>query len=97
MPAVRAKHLLNPLRRLILSPGSLAKRLDLKKALQVLEVGPGPGYFSPEIARRIPRGRLVLVDIQQSMLDLARKRLEELGIANVEHGHGKNYTSNFRK
>ena len=84
----RAPQLLNPLRNLILSPKALVKRLDLRTDLQVLEVGPGPGYFSPEIARSIPSGKLVLVDIQQEMLDMARKRLEKKGIANVEYVQG---------
>ena len=88
MPVERASHLLNPLRSLILSPGSLAKRLDLKNNSIVLEVGPGPGYFSPKIARQIPQGKLVLVDVQQEMLNIARKRLEKAGITNAECVHG---------
>ncbi len=83
-----ALHLLNPLRMLILSPKKLAKRLELRKESKVLELGPGPGYFSLEVARSIPAGKLVLVDIQQEMLDMARKRLEEKGIANVEYIKG---------
>ncbi len=83
-----ASHLLNPLRRLILSPKQLAKRLDLREDSKVLELGPGPGYFSLEVARSIPAGKLVLADIQQEMLDMARKRLEKRGIANVEYQKG---------
>lgn len=89
MPVERAPHLLNPLRALILSPRALTKRLDLKKNSQVLEVGPGPGYFSPEVARRIPEGKLVLADIQQEMLDMSRKRLEKEGISNVQYVRGR--------
>ena len=88
MPYEHASHLLNPLRKLILSPKKLAKRLDLRKNSIVLELGPGPGYFSPEVARSIPAGKLILVDIQQEMLDMARKRLEKRGIANVEYIKG---------
>ena len=53
MPFERASHLLNPLRKLILSPKKLAGRLDLRQDSRVLELGPGPGFFSPEVARRI--------------------------------------------
>jgi hypothetical protein len=55
--------LINPLRRLILSPQRLAGRLHLDEAARVLEVGSGPGYFSVEIARRLPLGRLDLLDV----------------------------------
>lgn len=49
-----------------------------------LHLPAGPGYFSAEVARSIPAGKLVLVDIRQEMLDMARKRLEKNGIVNVE-------------
>lgn len=85
MPYTEAHHLLNPLRKLILSPRKLVQRLDLKPDSRVLELGPGPGYFSPEVARSVPLGKLALVDLQQEMLDMARERLEGRGFANVEY------------
>jgi ubiquinone/menaquinone biosynthesis C-methylase UbiE len=88
MPAVEAHHLLNPIRGLALSPGSLVRCLGLKPDFTVLELGPGPGYFSPAVARALPKGKLVLVDVQQEMLDMARKRLEGKGIGNVEYRRG---------
>jgi ubiquinone/menaquinone biosynthesis C-methylase UbiE len=88
MPYTQAHHLLNPLRKLVLSPKKLAQRLDLKPDSSVLELGPGPGYFSPEVARSIPHGKLVLVDVQQEMLDMARERLERKGFDNVEYRRG---------
>ena len=50
----------------------------------VLELGCGPGYFSPFIAKSIPKGKLYLADIQPQMLEKARKRLEKKKITNVE-------------
>lgn len=88
MPYTEAHHLLNPLRGLILSPGKLVRRLNLKPDAQVLELGPGPGYFSPEVARSIPEGTLVLVDVQQEMLDMAKKRLDEQRMENVTYRRG---------
>jgi ubiquinone/menaquinone biosynthesis C-methylase UbiE len=85
MPHTEAHHLLNPFRGLILSPKGLVKRLDLEPDSTVLELGPGPGYFSPEVARAVPEGKLVLVDVQQEMLDMARERIEGKGIGNVEY------------
>jgi ubiquinone/menaquinone biosynthesis C-methylase UbiE len=85
MPHTHAPHLLNPIRALVLSPGALVRRLELKPDFRVLELGPGPGYFSPAVAKAVPRGKLVLVDVQPEMLDMARKRLDAQGIDNVEY------------
>ena len=85
MPHTHAPHLLNPLRALVLSPGAMVRRLELKPDFTVLELGPGPGYFSPAVARAVPRGKLVLVDVQQEMLDMAKKRIDAQAVTNVEY------------
>jgi len=77
-----------PLRRLILSPQKLADRLHLKENFKVLEIGPGPGYFSVEVARRIPHGYLELLDIQQEMLEKNRHKIEMTGLRNVDFTQG---------
>jgi glutamate-1-semialdehyde 2,1-aminomutase len=56
-----------PLRRLVLSPELLASRLPLRPDASVLEIGPGSGYYSLEVARRIPAGRLELFDVQPDL------------------------------
>ncbi len=76
------------LRRFILSPRELADRLHIKKDSRVLEVGPGSGYFSVEIARRIPRGHLELFDLQSEMLEKARLKIERAGLNNVGFTRG---------
>ena len=76
--------LLFPARNIFLSPGQLISRIELKKDSCILEVGPGPGYFSTRIARALPEGRLVLADIQQEMLDKAKKRIRRKGFTNVD-------------
>ena len=75
--------LLNPLRSLIFSPRELVARLHLTANSRVLELGPGPGFFSVHIARRIPSGHLCLVDLQREMLDKARARIRRVGVSNV--------------
>lgn len=92
-PYQMAFTLLIPLRNIFLSPGELIRRLELKDDLNVLEVGPGPGYFSVKIAKTVTKGRLVLADIQQEMLDYARKRLDKKGFANVGYSlcNGKEF------
>lgn len=77
--------LLIPIRNIVLSPKKLIRRLNLRKDYNVIEVGSGPGYFSAEIARNIPDGKLILTDIQEEMLKLAKKRLSRKKITNVEY------------
>jgi SAM-dependent methyltransferase len=82
-PHWAAVFLNNPIRRFFGRPGAVIDRLDLNPADRVLEVGPGPGYFSVEIARRLPEGRLDLFDLQPQMLDKARRALDDAGLRNV--------------
>lgn len=72
----------SPLRKLILPARRLVDRLHLSKHSLVLEIGPGPGFFSPEVARRIPEGELVLFDIQREMLAKSRTKLVRTGHMN---------------
>ena len=77
--------LLIPLRNTFLSPKKLIQRLDLKETYHVLEVGPGPGYFSCKVARALKSGKLSLTDVQKEMLDYAKKRLTKKKIFNVDY------------
>lgn len=70
----------NPLRNFILPAERLANRLELKPDSHVLEIGPGPGYFSVEVAKQIPDGHLVLFDIQHEMLVKSRAKLARSGL-----------------
>lgn len=84
-PPKYAFTLLLPFRNIFLSPNKLIKRLDLREDFNVLEIGPGPGYFSGKVAKQLKKGKLVLADIQQEMLDYSRKRLNAKNINNVEY------------
>ena len=84
-PPKYAFTLLIPFRNIFLSPKRLIQRLELKEDHTVLEIGPGPGYFSLPVSRKLKKGKLVLLDIQQEMLDMARRRVEKRKITNVEY------------
>ncbi len=72
----------NPVRRRAMAP--VLDRLDLQQGETVLELGPGPGAFTVEAARRVaPVGRLVAVDIQPAMIEKVQKRVNAAGISNV--------------
>ena len=73
----------NPIRALWVTPQSLVDRIPLRPTDRVLEIGPGGGYFSLELARRIPQGHLELVDVQPQMLEKARRKLEQALVKNV--------------
>jgi ubiquinone/menaquinone biosynthesis C-methylase UbiE len=73
----------NPLRAILLSARTLVDRVNLEPHHHVLELGPGSGYFSVELARRVPMGRLELVDVQEGMLSKAKEKLERAGITNA--------------
>ncbi len=73
-----------PLRALIFSPRQLVALLRLEPGHSVLEIGPGPGYFSAAVARAIPAGRLALLDLQREMLRKARRQVRRPGLANVD-------------
>ena len=52
-PPKYAFTLLIPFRNIFLSPNKLIQRLDLKAEHIVLEIGPGPGYFSANTAKTL--------------------------------------------
>lgn len=73
----------NPVRRLLIRPEQFANRLPLASRSWVLEVGAGSGYFSAELARRVPAGHLAVVDVQDEMLAKSRRKLEGRGYRNA--------------
>jgi len=85
--------LLFPLRKIFISPKQLIERMELNDNHSVLELGPGPGFFSVPVARKLKNGWLTLADIQQEMLDYAKKRVAKRKLTNVEYYlcNGKNF------
>ena len=77
------------------SPHPFITRARLRDALRpepgerVLEVGPGTGYYSLDVAEWLaPDGRLDILDLQQEMLDHTVRRARERGITNLEPTQG---------
>ena len=77
-PASKARQLLNPGRRLVQPPRRVVRQIGLEPSTLVLEVGPGSGYFSADLARAVPTGCVVLCDLQAEMLRIARDRTDTL-------------------
>ena len=68
----------------IITRKRLLEMLAPEPGEQLLEVGPGTGYYSLPVARRLDHGRLHIADIQQQMLDHTMERAREAGLTNVE-------------
>jgi ubiquinone/menaquinone biosynthesis C-methylase UbiE len=68
-------------------PGITRKRLleilEPVAGERVLEVGPGTGYYSLQVASLLEGGKLDVFDIQQEMLDHVMRVAGERGIANI--------------
>ena len=87
-PVEYASTLLTPWRRLIFSPSRLVRLLKLRPADEVLEIGCGPGYFSPAVAKFLSRGMLTLFDYQDGMLDIAEAQLKKRRLTNYSRHRG---------
>ena len=77
------------------APHPFITRARLREALaprpgeRVLEVGPGTGYYTLDVAESVgPEGRLDVFDLQQEMLDHTMRRAGERGLANLVPAQG---------
>jgi SAM-dependent methyltransferase len=62
----------------------LRKVLAPRSGERILEIGPGTGYYTLDVAEWIgPEGRVEIFDIQQEFLDHTMRRAEERGLTNV--------------
>lgn len=75
---------LNPRRMRWQKPATLVRALGLRRGQIVAEIGSGPGYFTPRLARAVgPSGHVYAVDPEGAVLDVLRRRLGRLGVRNV--------------
>jgi tRNA A58 N-methylase Trm61 len=73
--------LAHPLRRRIHDPTSILGPF-VSEGMIVLEPGPGMGFFTMELARRVgPSGRVVAVDVQPRMLEGVLRRSGKEGLS----------------
>jgi ubiquinone/menaquinone biosynthesis C-methylase UbiE len=73
----------NPIRRRYMRP--VLDRVGIRPGEKVLELGPGPGAFTIEAARRTePGGKLIAVDIQPKMIAAVERKIRESKLSNVD-------------
>jgi SAM-dependent methyltransferase len=77
------------------APHPLVTRRRLRRVLEpepgerILEVGPGTGYYTLDLADWVgPKGRVDIFDIQRKMLDHTLGRAREHGLVNVHDAQG---------
>jgi len=72
--------LASPVRRLLCDPGEIVGPY-VHEGMTVLEPGPGMGFFTLELARRVgPSGRVIAVDIQPRMIEGLKRRMAKAGL-----------------
>jgi len=83
-PASRARVLLAPGRPWFQPIRRSLESFLLRPGATVLELGPGPGYFTIEASRMVGvHGRVICLDIQPEMLAILRRRLADHGVTNA--------------
>lgn len=73
----------NPLRRRFFSPSKTVEQIGVGEGMRVLELGPGPGFFTAEVSRRAGWGRLYCLDIQPELIAKLREKTVRDGLENV--------------
>lgn len=61
----------------------LLRELKLKPTDVVADIGAGTGFFSFQLARRVPRGEVLAVDIQPEMIAALQANKQKLNVRNV--------------
>jgi ubiquinone/menaquinone biosynthesis C-methylase UbiE len=73
--------LLSPIRRLRQDPSRIVAPY-LREGMTVLEPGPGMGFFTLELARRVgSAGRVIAVDVQPRMIERLKRRALKANLA----------------
>ena len=66
-------------------PDQIMDALAIADGSRVADIGPGAGWFTIRLARRVgPNGAVYAVDVQRQMLEAIRRRVEREGLRNVQ-------------
>jgi ubiquinone/menaquinone biosynthesis C-methylase UbiE len=65
-------------------PQKMVIALGLKSTDVVADIGAGTGYISQLLARQVPDGKVLAVDVQPEMIELLKQRIKNSKIANMQ-------------
>ena len=66
-------------------PDELLEQLELKEGMVVCDMGAGDGYHTFQMAPKLaPSGKVIAVDIQPEMLQALSRRMEQVGVRNID-------------
>jgi ubiquinone/menaquinone biosynthesis C-methylase UbiE len=73
----------------LITRARLREILDPRPSERILEIGPGTGYYTLDLAEWVkPDGEIEILDLQQEMLDHTMRRATENGIGNITPQQG---------
>ena len=70
-------------------PDEVVANMKLEPTHVVADIGAGSGYFSFRIAKLVPEGKVLAVDIQQEMLDIVEATKAKEGVTNIQGVKGE--------
>ena len=73
----------NPLRRLTMNPFKVLTRIGVRKGLDILEIGCGPGYFTVPAAKMAEGGNVYTLDLSPLMIKNVEKKVNKHGLNNI--------------
>ena len=65
-------------------PQKMIAALELKSTDVVADIGAGTGYISQLLARQVPTGKVLAVDVQPEMIELLKRRIKTSKITNIQ-------------
>lgn len=65
-------------------PSRLLQVLELNQANVVADIGAGTGFLTFRLARLVPSGRVLAIEVQQAMLDTIRTRMQRDNVRNIQ-------------
>jgi FkbM family methyltransferase len=65
-------------------PYAVVASLQLEDDDVVVDLGAGTGYYTRRLARAVPAGRVIAVDIQPEMLEILQRQVRAEGLDHVE-------------
>ncbi|MFX0141879.1 MAG: class I SAM-dependent methyltransferase [Candidatus Hodarchaeota archaeon] len=85
IPAFMTRLIDNPIRRkFIQKPEKIVERMKLEPGMIVVEIGPGKGSYTKVVAKSLlPDGKVYAIDIQESLINRLKKKIEKENIMNI--------------